>query len=401
MRSLPVALVLLLGCAEQATDQTAAVEQSLSAAVKHERLQLIRDAAAEMGIYNAALIGGIAVSETQLAHCWKEATYACMGPASPSCGGDPIIAGSADGPCSDEQGGLGMFQFDSGTYAQTLATYGDSILTVEGNTAQAVAFVIARAQLDIDGVTDWATASTWINGVPLEAGDPGTEQWSHFLACRYNGCCSDSSLCNSRADGYRDNALDLYAEMGVDFWRTADRCSALPEDGVIDQRTACYVAAGDPRFWHREAGGFNDNREFTLTTRDKAPANYAQWLLRPARATTYSIEAHITGGTATAASYTIVHAGATDTVVIDQSTADGFVPLGEFALAADGSEYVQLGDNAGADDQHLVVDAVRVTATDAGGDGGGIFGGCSSGGGGGGLGSVLLALLWLRRRRAK
>src|SRR3989475_4893309 len=39
---------------------------------------------------------------------------------------------------------LGMFQFDTGTYAQTLAAYGDGILTVEGNTAQAVAFVVDK-----------------------------------------------------------------------------------------------------------------------------------------------------------------------------------------------------------------------------------------------------------------
>jgi len=392
-------VLVLAGCA---VDETAAIEQSLSTAVKHERLQLIRDSAAEMGITNAALIGGIAVSETQLAHCWSEATYACKGPASSSCGGEPIIAGSADGPCADQQGGLGMFQFDAGTYAETLATYGDSILTVEGNTAQAVAFVIDKAQLDITGVTDWDTAAAWINSIPLTAGDPLTEQWAHLLACRYNGCCSDSTLCNSRAAGYRDNAIDLYTEMGAEFWRTADRCTALPDDGVIDQRTACYLAAGDPRYWHREAGGYADNREFTLTTKARAPANYARWLLRPDRATTYHIEAYVSGGEATA-TYSIVHAGATDTVAIDQAGADGFVALGDFALAADGTDYVELGDNTGTADQKLIVDAVRVTATDGGDDGGGgIFGGCSSSSGrgsGSALGGLLLALVAACRRR--
>ena len=34
--------------------------------------------------------------------------------------GGPIIAGGADGPCADMQGGLGMFQFDAGTYQQTV-----------------------------------------------------------------------------------------------------------------------------------------------------------------------------------------------------------------------------------------------------------------------------------------
>ena len=112
-------LLLVAACAESplATDTS-----EITAAVRRERYGLIRDSAAEMGLYNAALMAGIATSETALAHCQSEATYACMGPASPSCGGGPIIAGAADGPCADMQGGLGMFQFDAGTYAQTLAT---------------------------------------------------------------------------------------------------------------------------------------------------------------------------------------------------------------------------------------------------------------------------------------
>src|SRR4051794_20372224 len=186
-----------------------------------------------MGLHNAALLGGIAVSETNLAHCWSEATYACKGPASSSCDGGPIIAGSADGPCADEQGGLGMFQFDAGTYAQTVATYTDAILTVEGNTAQAVAFVVDKAIQDIDGVTDWTSAVAWMDAVPLTAGDPVTEQWAHLLACRYNGCCSTSALCTSRANGYRDNAIDVFTSEGADFWRTSDRCAGVPDDGVI------------------------------------------------------------------------------------------------------------------------------------------------------------------------
>ena len=77
-----------------------------------------------VGPDNAALLAGIGEVETNFAHCWSEATWACQGPASASCGGGPVIAGASDGPCSAQQGGLGMFQFDSGTFSQTLATYG-------------------------------------------------------------------------------------------------------------------------------------------------------------------------------------------------------------------------------------------------------------------------------------
>ena len=165
-----VVVVALAGCVDEPVVDT--VQQDVSAAVKRQRSELIRDSAAEMGVTNAALFGGIAVSETNFAHCFSEAPYACPGPASPSCDGGAVIAGGADGPCGDQQGGLGMFQFDSGTYAQTLATYGDSVLTVEGNTAQAVAFVVERAKLDIDGVTDWMSGVAWLNSIPMNAAEP-------------------------------------------------------------------------------------------------------------------------------------------------------------------------------------------------------------------------------------
>jgi hypothetical protein len=98
----------------------------------------IRDVAAGAGINNGALLAGIAQSETNLVHCWRDARWACQGPASPSCDGGPVIAGSADGPCWKQQGGLGMFQFDAGTYNATLNAYGSDILTLEGNISQAV-----------------------------------------------------------------------------------------------------------------------------------------------------------------------------------------------------------------------------------------------------------------------
>lgn len=397
---------LLLCVAACAVPSTSDVEQySVSAQVKQERAALIRDSAAEMGLYNAALLGGIATSETNFAHCWSEAQFACMGPASPSCGGGPIIAGAADGPCSDMQGGLGMFQFDAGTYSQTIAQYTESILTVEGNTAQAVSFVVDKVEQDIDGVTDWMSAVEWLNSIPFVAGDPLTERWAQLIACRYNGCCSTSATCTSRRNGYRDNAISVHNELGADFWRTDDRCAEIPVDGIIDQRTECYLAGGEPRFWRHETGGFDDNYEWTGTTTAAKPANFARWLLRPTRATTYHIEANIQNGTATAAAYQIVHAGQTETIMIDQSAVDGFVVLGDFELAGDGTEYVQLGDNTGTAGQKLAFDALRITALDGepmGDDdddgGGGSDGGCSTGGGHGAA-LVLLALALIPRRR--
>lgn len=337
-------------------------------ALHRERLALIRDTAAQMGVHNAALIAGIAVSETQLAHCWSEATYACKGPDAAACGG-PIIAGSADGPCAAMQGGLGLFQLDAGTWTDTLARYGDAILGVEGNTAQAIAFVIDAVTRDVPAATGWLAAAAWLDGVPLAAGDPVMARWAELAACRYNGCCAASALCGQRGDAYRDHALDLVDALGAAFWRTADRCAGLPADGVIDQRTDCYLAAGDPRAWAAEADGYGGSRDVALSGSSDA---FARWLLRfsgpgaGARPGRYRIEVYAAGGEAIAR-YDVSHAGAVDTVTVDQSSATGFVALGDFDFAGTGDEYVQLSAAApdSAPGQRLVFDAIRVTASNS------------------------------------
>jgi len=353
----PVRPVLWLPLVAACTSSLGTSSQPLSTAARHDRLAAIRDISAQMGLYNGALLGGIAVSETSLCHCWSEATWACQGPASSSCNGGPVIAGAADGPCMLMQGGLGMFQFDAGTYDQTVAAYGPAILTVEGNTAQAVSFVIDQVVRDIPGATGWLAAADWINGVPLAAGDPVMARWAQLLACRYNGCCAASALCAQRAGDYRDHALEVYGELGAAFWRTSDRCAALPPDGVIDQRTVCYVAGGDPRSWHGEAAGYSGSRDWAPT----GGPNLARWILRLPAAGRYRVEVYAAGGEATA-SYQVAHGGTTDMVAVDQAAAAGFVALGDFEFAARGDEHVELAAAGapGAPGQKLVFDAIRV-----------------------------------------
>jgi hypothetical protein len=383
---------------------TSSVRQGLSTATKTERYMLIRDSAAGMGQYNAALLAGIAISETGLAHCYDEApSFSCPGPASPSCSGNPVIAGGADGPCSLMQGGLGMFQFDAGTYTDTLNTYGDKILTVEGNSAQAVWFVTDKVEMDIAGITDWLSAMAWMNQVKLDASDPVMNQWAALLACRYNGCCDGSATCVSRANGYRDNAITAYNDMGAAFWDVSGRCTQLPSGGVIDERSNCYLAGGDPRYWRTETAGYGGTLDWTMTTSDAAPANFAEWIIKTGRAGKYHVDVNLDGGTfgqSKMAHYQIAHAGKVDTVMVDQTSATGFVSLGDFDFAGSGDEHVMLGDNTGeasSTNTKLLFDAVRVQSLDgSGGDGG--CGGCGAGGSAGGGVLVLAMLLGWRRK---
>ena len=106
----------------------------------------IRDAACGAGMTQGWMLAGIADAETRMSHCWSELTWACQGPNSSDCGGGPTVAGAGDGPCSLRQGGIGMFQFDAGTFDDTLRREGDRILSIAGNTQAAVDFVAAMVQ---------------------------------------------------------------------------------------------------------------------------------------------------------------------------------------------------------------------------------------------------------------
>lgn len=369
--------------ADSATDdlQLSSATQELTAAQRLAHVTAIRDVAAGVGLTNGALLGGIAVSETGLVHCWSDATWACKGPASPSCGGGPVIAGSGDGACSIQQGGLGMFQFDAGTYSQTLALYGSDVLTLEGNIAQAVEFVAEKVNQDVAGINTRAEALAWINAIPMVKGDPITEKWASILACRYNGCCSTSTTCTTRRAKYRDNAIDIYNEFGAAFWGVAPTpgttCQPVPAEGrIIDQGEPCYIANGNAQFWRPEqsTSGFGGNLDWTMTTDKATAANSATWQINVTEPGIYAVSVHLDGGTfgqSKKAAYQITHQGSagqvTDTVVIDQSTQSGFVALGEFEFAGVAGEQVTLGDNtgeAGTTMTKLLFDAVQVAPVD-------------------------------------
>ena len=361
--------------------QLSSTTQQLTAAQRKAHVTAIRDVAAGVGLTNGALLGGIAVSETGLVHCWSDATWACKGPASPSCGGGPVIAGSGDGACSIQQGGLGMFQFDAGTYSQTLALYGSDVLTLEGNIAQAVEFVAEKVNQDVAGINTRAEALAWINAIPMVKGDPVTEKWASILACRYNGCCSTSTTCTTRRAKYRDNAIDIYNEFGAAFWGVAPNpgttCQPVPAEGrIIDQGEPCYLANGNAQFWRPEqtTGGFGGNLDWTMATDKATAANSATWQIVVAEPGTYAVSVHLDGGTfgqSKKAAYQITHQSSagqvTETVVIDQSSQTGFVMLGEFEFAGVAGEQVMLGDNtgeAGTTMTKLLFDAVQVAPVD-------------------------------------
>ncbi len=402
--------------------------QSLSDELELERVIAIRDVTAGEGLGNGALLAGIAKSETGLAHCWSEATWACKGPASASCDGGPVIAGSGDGPCEDEQGGLGMFQFDAGTYADTLARDGEDILLLEGNIDNAVDFVAERVRQEVEVATDYASALSWMNSIPMLIGDPMMEEWASVIVCRYNGCCNDSATCRSRRADYRDNAIELYEKYGGrEFWgEPSSGCELIsPNERIIDETDDCYKRGGNPDYWRRVDEGQDGGSDWTMATSSTAAANYGVWLLEFENAGTYSVEVFLDGvtGKSRQAAYELTYADdQRATIVVDQTATSGWFSLGEFTFKADRRNRLTLRDNTGEESStmtRLAFDAIRITAIvvddpeqgepgdDDDDDGrpgdndGGGGGGCRTGGNHGPMGLWLLALVLLKTRRRR
>lgn len=229
------------------------VVDPLTSAQKLPRYEKIRQAARQSGIAkNGFLFAGIANDETGLAMCWSEATWACKGPSSPDCGGGPIIAGSADGPCSSQQGGLGMFQFDAGTYGQTIAKYGNDVLTVDGQIASAVDYVVNMVKMSdytTDAETD-AKAFAWINN--FDANDPVLrDQWIKTVVRYYNGCQQGWSCWGPRYQTYSEGLeLAIDEPGGLGFWAAGDNGGAAVAEG-----SQAFLYPNQQHFSHSDGAG--------------------------------------------------------------------------------------------------------------------------------------------------
>ncbi|HSP79524.1 MAG TPA: hypothetical protein VLQ93_13395, partial [Myxococcaceae bacterium] len=202
------------------------LEARLSLETKRARCDTIKNHASLRGLTNPVLVAGVANHETGLVQCWSENTIHCQGPASSDCGGGPVLAGSGDGPCSHQQGGLGMFQFDSGTYSQTLASYGSDILTVTGNSRQGVDTVIYKARVCRQFANDEDTIA-WMN-----TATPGTQAYEDFLtamASCYNGCTPSLSCHTQRRLDYDAGIKNLLSDFGNDYWYNQDALRSAPQ----------------------------------------------------------------------------------------------------------------------------------------------------------------------------
>jgi MYXO-CTERM domain-containing protein len=146
-----------------------------------------------------------------------------------------------------------------------------------------------------------------------------------------------------------------------------------PAGRTIEENDLCFVRSGSPQYWYDAAVGSGGALLWTHAVDAAEADDSGRWDLVFEQGGSALVETWIEPGFAGSmqARYVITHAGATEEVVIDQSSGNGWVELGTFDFAAGGGQSVRLDDNTGEsfDDQRvLVFDAVRVMPLDAGSD---------------------------------
>lgn len=210
-------------------------EQGVTLALIQQRSNTIKSVhASHATIHNPLLFAGIAYTETSMAHCYSEyynqvSTYVCSGPTTGDCGG-AVTAGYWDGACSLQQGGLGMWQFDEGTYTQTLNKWSTSgywngqthnVLSVSDSTSAAIDFILFKAWYSsyTPYFSSYQAMYTWINGIRPVNGNSDYETWLGFLANSYNGQPWGSSGWSTTKEKYRSSTAYVYSAMGGDsYW---------------------------------------------------------------------------------------------------------------------------------------------------------------------------------------
>jgi len=145
-----------------------------------------------------------------------------------------------------------MFQFDAGTFTDTLNKYGNDVLTIAGNTSHAINYVINMVKVSAyttNAETD-AKALQWINNFDFGNGTL-RDQWIKTVTRYYNGCQPGWFCWSDRYNHYNNSLQTVVNETGLDFW-IANTCKPEPEvcngkdddcDNEVDEDDVCEKEA--------------------------------------------------------------------------------------------------------------------------------------------------------------
>jgi MYXO-CTERM domain-containing protein len=142
-------------------------------------------------------------------------------------------------------------------------------------------------------------------------------------------------------------------------------CKLIPPEGdILDDAGPCFNAFGDPMYWRTETVGWDGGLRWTNAFEAAAPGNWARWQMFFEASGEYAVDVYVDPafGAHKTTRYSVTHAGGDAEVIVDQGAADGWTRLGVWSFDAQGE--VSVYDNESAPvvaDQHIVVDAIRIT----------------------------------------
>ncbi len=148
---------------------------------------------------------------------------------------------------------------------------------------------------------------------------------------------------------------------------SAPACAVLPaEGGVLDDAGPCFRGFGDQDYWRPvSTTGYGGSLRWTNAFKSSQPDNWAWYQVNLAEAGEYEVSywADPTYSVHDDVNLAVHAAGATQTLEIDPSDADGWVVLGTYPFAAGGEQWVAQYDDETKDpgsDQHITADAIQL-----------------------------------------
>jgi GH25 family lysozyme M1 (1,4-beta-N-acetylmuramidase) len=211
--------------------------------------------------------------------------------------------------------------------------------------------------------------STAFAGYPLWAAHYGVtcpdiaDQWDDWTFWQYSSSGAVDGIAGDvDTNWFNGSWADLLA-----LAESTIECDRIPAAGrIVEETEGCFVAGGDPQWWRYEDDGWEGTLMWTHATANAEVDNYGIWDLDFEEAGTYLLEAYTDGDFAESeqAGYLVRHAGAEETVALDQTAADGWQEIGEFDFEQGADQWVRLDDNTGEDvslQRQIVYDGLRVT----------------------------------------
>ncbi|GEM_PF-4795375 len=150
-------------------------------------------------------------------------------------------------------------------------------------------------------------------------------------------------------------------------------CPVLEKSGgIIDNDSSCLQLFGNLEFWRSENVGFGGTLRWTNAFKADAPSNWARWNLNLAESGEYEVQYYNVPEFAryNSTRYRLKHGASELGITVNLSAGEeGWNSLGTFDFEKGEDQWLAVFDSTPfvtADDQHIIVDAIRLVAVQSG-----------------------------------